>query len=218
MNGYRIQLFRHGITQGNIDGRYIGITDLPLCDKGISELDEKTEKFFYPQPDRIYTSPLKRCVGTAAVLYPERSARLVTELREMNFGDFENKKAVELMNREDYKQFLKGGLDNPPPNGESLRKVVERSFEGIDFIIEDMMKNGYRTASVITHGGIIMNLLSCFGLPKKNPLEFNCDFGEGFEIFVTAQLWQTAHAFEIMGRIPYSREDPDSSEIYNEED
>ena len=48
-----------------------------------------------------------------------------------------------------------------------------------------------------------MNILSCFGLPKFSPNDFACDFGEGFSVLVTAQMWQQSNAFEILGRLPY---------------
>ena len=30
MKNYTIYLIRHGITEGNLEGKYIGLTDLPL--------------------------------------------------------------------------------------------------------------------------------------------------------------------------------------------
>lgn len=213
MTGYRIHFIRHALTEANEEGRYVGISESPVSDKGKRELALKKEKFVYPPVDKVYVSPLKRCISTAAFLYPEGYARVVPELREMNFGDFENKLAKDIMHTPEYKQFLKGGLDNPPPNGESMRKVVGRCYEGIQFIIEDMMRNGYHSAAVVTHGGIIMNMMSCFGLPKYSPNDFACDFGEGFSVLVTAQLWQTAGAFEILGGLPYEyNEEPDDDE------
>lgn len=203
MTGYRIHFIRHALTVANEEGRYVGITESPVSEKGKRELALKKEQFIYPPVDKVYVSPLKRCISTAAFLYPEGYARVLPELREMNFGDFEGKLAKDIMHTPEYKQFLKGGLDNPPPNGESMRKVVERCYEGIEFIVEDMMKNGYHSAAVVTHGGIIMNMMSCFGLPKYSPNDFACDFGEGFSVLVTAQLWQTANAFEILGGLPY---------------
>ena len=34
MKNYRLYLIRHGITSGNLEGKYIGTTDLPLCEEG----------------------------------------------------------------------------------------------------------------------------------------------------------------------------------------
>lgn len=210
LTGYRIHFIRHALTEANEEGRYIGITDSPVSKKGKLELAEKKQNYIYPEVDKVYVSPLKRCIATAAFIYPEGYARVVPEIREMNFGDFEGKLLVDIKDTPEYKQFIKGGLDNPAPNGESLRKVIERCYEGISFIIEDMMKNGYHSAAVVTHGGIIMNMLSCFGMPKYNPNEFACDFGEGFTVLATAQFWQSSGCFEILGMCPYEKEDDEA--------
>lgn len=206
MKGYRIHFIRHAICEANEEGRYVGITESPVSANGRKELAEKAERYVYPEVDKVYVSPLRRCIATAAFLYPEGYARVVPELREMNFGEFEGRLLSDIKDTPEYKAFIKGGLDNPPPGGESLRHVVQRCFEGLDFIVNDMMKNGYSSAAVVTHGGIIMNMMSCFGLPKYSPNDFACDFGEGFTVLVTAQMWQQSGAFEILGALPYSRE------------
>ncbi|MBR5121692.1 MAG: histidine phosphatase family protein [Oscillospiraceae bacterium] len=212
MTGLRIHFIRHGITEANEQGVYVGLSESPISALGKKELEKKTDDFIYPEVDKVYVSPLKRCIATASFIYPHGYARVVPELREMNFGDFEGKKATELQGRPDYMQFLKGGLDNPPPNGESLRSVTERCIEAVQFIVEDAMKNGYKSVAVVTHGGIIMNIMGCFGLPKMSPSEFACDFGEGFSVMVSAQLWQLSNAFEILGRLPYEKYQEGDSE------
>ncbi len=205
MKGYRIHFIRHALCEANEEGRYVGITESPVSANGRRELSEKASRYVYPEVDKVYVSPLKRCIATAAFLYPEGYARVVPELREMNFGDFEGRLLTDIRDTPEYKAFMKGGLDNPPPNGESLRHVVQRCFEGLDFIVNDMMKNGYGSAAVVTHGGIIMNMMSCFGLPKYSPNDFACDFGEGYTVLVTAQMWQQSGAFEILGALPYEK-------------
>lgn len=207
MKGYRIQFIRHGMTSANLDGKYIGKTDEPLCSEGVAELFKKLEERVYPPVQKVYTSPLKRCTSTAGILHPETFAVAVEELAEMDFGDFEGKKAVDLMDTDEYRQFLKGGLDNPAPHGESMRSVIERCYTAISFIVQDMMNEGLTNCAVVTHGGIIMNMLSCFGMPKMRPMDFPCDFGEGYEVLVTADMWMRSHAFEIMGKYPYYPED-----------
>ena len=213
MKGYRIAFIRHGITEANEDGRYIGTTDLPLSSAGAQELFDKLEKLDYPNPQKVYVSPLKRCKQTASIIYPNCYTVELPELREMDFGKFENKKAEELMDTPEYKEYIKGGLDNPPPGGESAREMVNRCYEAIKIIISDMMYEGMTSAAVVTHGGIIMNMLSCFGLPKRRPMDYACDFGEGFEVLVTASMWQRSEAFEILGRYP----DRDPDEYYGED-
>lgn len=224
MTGYRLKIIRHGITQGNLDGKYIGVTDLPLCYEGVEELYSKLEENDYGSVQKVFISPLKRCRETAAILYPEAVVVEIPELIEMNFGDFENKKAEVIMNTPEYKKFLKGGLDNPPPNGESMRTVVERCVAAMEKIVSSMIQEGMTNCAVITHGGIIMNMLSCFGIPKYNPNDLSCDFGEGFEVMISAAMWQRSTAFEILGRFPYVYDDAeplDEDEInsfyYNDE-
>lgn len=202
MKGYRIAFIRHGMTQANLDGRYIGTTDLPLCREGADQLYEKIEKYDYPSVQKVYTSPLKRCKQTMSILQPNRLVAEMPELREMDFGKFENKTADELMNDPDYEQFIKGGLDNPPPNGESTREVINRCYEALNIIISDMMYEGLTNVAVCTHGGLIMNMLAGFGVPKRKPMDYACDFGEGFEVMVTASMWQRSNAFEVIGTYP----------------
>lgn len=215
MKGYRLALVRHGITQANTEGRYIGITDVPLSQKGVMDLYKKTDKSEYPSVQKVYTSPLKRCTQTADILFPNRYTAELGLLAEMNFGDFEEKTAEELLENPAYKKFLEGGLDNPPPNGESARDVMNRCYEAMQIIISDMMYEGLTNCAVVTHGGIIMNMLSCFGVPKLKPADYQCDFGEGFEIIITADMWQRSGAFEILGRYPPKPEIFEQEDDYN---
>ena len=57
MKNYHISLFRHGRTDANERGQYIGTTDFPLNDRGRSELLDKTDRYVYPKVQRVYTSP-----------------------------------------------------------------------------------------------------------------------------------------------------------------
>lgn len=215
MKGYRISLIRHGMTSANEKGVYIGKTDVPLSDKGAAELAAKMDEFDYPTVHRVYSSPLRRCTETAEILFPDTQMCIVEDLRELDMGAFENKSVSELINREDYKKWLQGGKDNRPPGGESLEELTARTFKALHEIITDMMNEGLTHCAVITHGGIISNMMSCFGIPKYDPKELNAPAGEGFEIIVTAQMWLTSQAFEILGLVPYNKIESDS---FGEED
>ncbi|MCD7730810.1 MAG: histidine phosphatase family protein [Oscillospiraceae bacterium] len=202
MQSYKITFLRHGRTEANENGVYIGKTDLPLSDKGRAELEEIHDLHTYPKVERVYSSPLIRALQSAEILFPDREIVVCDEMAEMDFGVFEGLSAAELLELDSYKKWIKGGLDNPPPNGESLRHMIERNLSGLNLIIMDMMKEGIFNAGVITHSGIIMNTLACFGLPKMKPMEFACEPGEGWKINVSAMLWQNGGTFEIVGRVP----------------
>lgn len=202
MKGYRISMLRHGRTKGNDQGLYIGKTDLPLTEEGKDELRALYATYEYPRVHRVYSSPLERAVQSAEILFPDTDITIAEDLREMDFGVFEGLPAEELVNLDSYRKWLKGGLDNPAPNGESMREVMVRCYSAMNAIIMDMMKDGITHAGIMTHSGILMNTLSCFGLPKMKPMEFNCRMGFGYEIMVTANMWQNGNTFEILGRIP----------------
>lgn len=205
MKGYRISVIRHGMTEANEKGIYIGTTDMPLSQKGASQLCAKMDEFDYPVVHRVYSSPLKRCTETAEILFPSTEMCIVDDLKELDLGSFENKSVDELIDRDDYKAWLKGGKDTRPPGGESLEEMTARTFKALHEIIMDMMNDGLTHCAMITHGGVISNMLSCFGLPKYDPNQLKTAPGEGFDIIITAQMWLNSQAFEILGIVPYDK-------------
>ena len=126
-----------------------------------------------------------------------------SNLIEMDFGDFEGKTADELVKQDAFLQWLKGGADCRPPKGESLEEVQLRIFKALREIIRDMMNTDILHAAVITHAGILSNLIAGFGLPKIDPKELRPAPGEGYDVLVTASLWQRSGAFEVLGMTPY---------------
>ena len=69
MRTLKIHLIRHGATDANILGQYIGSkTDMPLSPEGLNELRLLKENMEYPEIEHLYLSPLLRCKQTGAVL------------------------------------------------------------------------------------------------------------------------------------------------------
>ena len=87
----KVYLIRHGSTQGNLSGRYIGKTDEGLCGEGAEMLIKRQEKGAYPEADAVFASPLKRCMQTAGIIFPGKEVTAIPELSECDFGIFENK-------------------------------------------------------------------------------------------------------------------------------
>lgn len=201
MKNYYLYLIRHGLTQGNLDGKYIGQTDLSLCPEGEKTIRELVDAEIYPEVGKVYSSPLARCLETAELIYPEHKLMIVDEISEMNFGEFEGKTQAQLRDLREYTEWLRGGPDACPPNGERFEEFSLRCIEGLDTIFNDMIRREVTRAACITHGGVITNLLSGFGLPKGKPADFMCGPGEGFEIILSTFLWQKGPAFEISGRL-----------------
>lgn len=210
MKNYHIFLLRHGRTDANERGQYIGTTDFPLNDRGRSELLDKLDSFVYPRVERVYTSPLLRCTETAELLFPNRETVIAEEFRELHFGIFEGKTAEELIDDKEYMAWIRGGMDAKPPEGESVAELCIRTYQGLYRILLEMMKEDMTHIALITHGGVIANALACFGLPKLDPKQIRIEPGEGYEIQINPQMWQQAQAFEILGTVPFLPEETDT--------
>lgn len=115
MKGYRISILRHGRTEANEKGIYIGKTDLPLSEAGKAQLKELYETHEYPKVQKVYTSPLERAVQSAEILFPDRELTEVDDLREMDFGIFEGLKLRILLILTATRNGSKAALTIPHP-------------------------------------------------------------------------------------------------------
>ncbi len=207
MKSYKLHLIRHGMTDGNLQGRYIGVTDVPVCPEGLQQLDELSQSMDYPYVERVYTSPLTRCLTTAARLFPGTDLVMMPKLRECDFGAFEGKTPQELQDDGTYQAWIQDSLHNAPPDGESGLDFLQRLVQALSDIFEDMMANGFYEAAAVTHGGVIMSLLSSMGLPRYPYNQWMCDYGRGYTILLTPQMWMRDRAFEIYDIVPLPLEE-----------
>lgn len=204
MRGYRLHLIRHGLTEGNLKGLYIGSgTDTPLCQEGIQRLEELRENFVYPWPEKLYVSPLKRTVSTAQIIYPDHDYTLVSDLRECNFGEFEGKTFDELMNRdENFVKWLDPESGYQPKGGEGSADFAQRCVMALNEIFTDMMKNGIHEAAAVTHGGVIAMMLTILAFPRKPTHEWTSDNGCGFTVYTTPEMWTRDRIVEVLEILP----------------
>lgn len=118
----QIVFIRHSMTAGNLERRYIGCrTDEPLCEAGISLAQQKTAEIrqTFPMPEVVLTSPMRRCVQTAEILFPDTPREIVYGLQECDFGDFEGKNYAELSGDPAYQAWIDSGGTLAFPSGES---------------------------------------------------------------------------------------------------
>jgi len=169
----KLIFIRHGKTAGNLEKRYIGRTDEPLCHEGISEISARK----YPQADIIVSSSMKRCVQTAEIIYPNRKIICAPKLRETDFGDFEGKNYSELSDSADYRSWIEGGANSAPPSGESRADFCRRCCE--EFIRITSEYRGKAVAFVV-HGGTIMAIAEEFAFPKKSFYDYQVKNGGGY--------------------------------------
>ena len=167
-------LIRHGKTRGNLDGRYIGCrSDEGLCPEGIEELNQGK----YPAAGRVYSSPMRRCLETAEILYPTIKAEIIPDFRECDFGEFEYKNYEELNGHADYQAWIDSGGELPFPDGESRADFAARSLAAFQSIRRDAGNEDY---ALIVHGGTIMSIMEAMAQPRGSYYDFQVKNGYGY--------------------------------------
>ena len=89
-------LIRHLKTPGNEKRQYIGSTDEELSEQEVMNFKQKYKIDSYPQVQQVIVSPMKRCIQTAELIYPEVQIQQESLLKECDFGIFEGKTYEEL--------------------------------------------------------------------------------------------------------------------------
>ncbi len=205
MKTYKIHLLRHGMTEGNREGRYIGRTDLPLSPEGLAHLLALKEKYDYPEAVRFYTSPLARCRQTLQVLYPHCEPTVVRGLAECDFGAFENKSLRELKGDERFLQWMEG-TTTEIPDGECAEDFRARVCEAFEGIVNELIFAGDTEAVICTHGGVITMLMQLYALPRLDPKECLAAAGQGFTLRVTPSVWMNEPLAEALCIIPWEKQ------------
>lgn len=179
-------LIRHGLTEGNKKKRYIGRTDEPLCPEGMKQLREVS----YPVLNNIFISPMRRCVQTARILYPQARLHIIDDFRECDFGEFENKNYLELKENEKYQRWIDSGGTLPFPDGESPEEFKRRTLLGFQRVISCCMRSQHDKAALVVHGGTIMNILEAYGIPEKPFYDWHVENGGGYRVMLDPYLWK----------------------------
>ena len=203
MKSYYIYLLRHGLTEGNALGKYIGHTDESLSQEGIAQIERMKKDYDYPSAPIVFSSPLKRCLETAKLIYPACEPIELEGLIECNFGEFEDKTAAELEEHPVFPDWIAGKQGVAPPFGESNEEFAKRIAETFVKMVDGLLKTGTRKCAVITHSGVLSALLSFFGLPEAPMHEWTVPGGCGYEIRITPSLWSQARKVEVTAQIPY---------------
>lgn len=148
-----VYLIRHGETQGNAEKRYIGSrTDEVLSEVGRCKLTKWQDTDL-----KVYSSPMRRCMQTAELLFGETNIITVDNLREIDFGDFEGGNYKELSANPDYQKWIDSCGEMPFPNGEARADFINRSFEAF---LEIMKNETSDRIAIVCHGGNIMSVMS----------------------------------------------------------
>ena len=208
---FKLHLIRHGLTQGNLDGRYIGSgTDLPLCEEGRAQLAQLKARFAYPAAEVVFTSPLLRATQTAELLYPGVRTLPLQDLREMAFGVFENRPITELAADPAFAAWMDPASQTVPEGAESREAFARRTDGMLMKLFEFMIKSQIHEAACVTHGGVILNMMARHVLPQHRPEDWMTDPGCGYSLRLDTAMWMRDHLAEAYDVVPlgYLDEEP----------
>lgn len=208
MKYYKLHLIRHGLTAGNLQGLYIGSgTDLPLCDEGRAQLQELKAQFRYPDVPLVFTSPMLRATQTAELLFPGARQIELQDLREMAFGKFEGRPLTELVKDPEFAQWMDPTSRTVPAGAEGRQAFFERTSGMLMKMFEYLLRTHTEEAACVTHGGVIMSMLSQRALPSRHPEQWMADPGCGYTVQTDVQLWMRDRLVEAIDIVPFGYAD-----------
>ena len=172
----RCYLIRHGMTAGNTKRCFNGCrTDESLTSEGREALKAAEG---VPEGAVLFSSPMKRALETAGIMFPGRDPVIIDDFREMDFGVFEGKNHRMLDGDPDYQAWLDSGGAVRIPGGECIADVVRRGMKALNLAVSVARERDADTICIVAHGGLIMAVMSA--LTGEDAMAFNPPNGAGF--------------------------------------
>jgi probable phosphoglycerate mutase len=159
-----IVLVRHGESTANRDRTLTGQTDPDLTARGRSQA-RRASRYINGRfaVDRLYSSPLKRAVNTAAPIAARARVPLVTDtlLVEADFGSWEGMSGRDLSAELGWEDYVKDPFHYRFPGGESPQDVKKRMRLFREKLLAD---RDWRGTVVVSHyTPIVFFLLGVLG-------------------------------------------------------
>jgi len=150
----------------------LGRTDPPLSEAGRREAHEKLSGL---EVELVYSSPLRRCLETAAAI--DAPLRVLDELAEISLGDWDGLSwgEVERLHPELAARKAADWFGVTPPHGEDWRVFVARITQAADMILR-----GPLPAAIIGH--VAANAVIVQHLTGAGPASFNQRYCETIEL------------------------------------
>jgi len=169
--GRRARFFvvRHGEASGNMQMRYLGVSDEPLTDRGKFQASQVAAAFAQLSIARVASSPLRRAAETAARIQEACGAglELDSRLAEGSFGRWEKRTRTEVLELGAEEAALLSRWESDPscapPGGESIESIQRRVIGALEELTDR-----YPGSSIVlvSHVGPIKALLAAvLGIP-----------------------------------------------------
>jgi len=180
----KLILLRHGQSQWNLENRFTGWKNVPLTEKGEIEAKKAGEliKKHKIHIDKVFSSVLKRANMTAEIAIKQaklinllKNDKLVMtcsdKLNERDYGDLVGLNKQETADKfgKDQVHIWRRSFDTPPPNGESLKDVVERVSPYFHEKIKPSLENG-ENILIAAHGNSLRAMMIELGMYKSEEI------------------------------------------------
>jgi len=180
----KLFLLRHLKSQWNLENRFTGWTDIPLCKEGIESAKEVAEKIASLDIDKVYTSPLIRNKETVSLILRnlgKENLPIVVDkaLDERNYGKFQglDKDEVKKQYGDQQVRLWRRSWDQAPPEGESLEDVFERVIPFFQKHIEKDLKKGKNILIVSSHNALRALIKYLENISEKDIIEVELETG-----------------------------------------
>lgn len=185
-----IVMIRHFRTPGNGEKRYIGRTDEPLAEIPGLELIIRERQHSCQDVEQVIASPMKRCIQTAAHIFPGKTPVLCEKLKECDFGLFEGKNYDELKADPAYLKWLDSRGTLPFPEGEDHELFKKRCVEGFCENVDRLLTENVKKAAMVVHGGTIMAVLSSIDEQNREFYHWQPENGGGYRVILDEEAWR----------------------------
>ena len=180
----KLVLLRHGQSQWNLENRFTGWKDVPLTEKGINEANNAGHllKKHNIKIDKVFSSVLERANKTAEISM--KTANMTNlfhngnliytrdlNLNERDYGDLVGLNKSETAEKFGKEQvhIWRRSYDTPPPNGESLKDVVDRVSPYFKREIEPHLSKN-KNILIAAHGNSLRAIMIKVGLYKPGEI------------------------------------------------
>lgn len=173
----KLYIIRHAESQWNPIGRYQGLLDPELSDRGLQQAERLGEHFRAIDLDAIYSSPLKRTMQTAFQVARRKELEVIKEerVREIDHGVWSGLLVQEVQERfpEQFRQWLEEPHMVSFEGGESLRDVHLR----VSSFIEEIRRRHWGQSVAIVSHTVPIRAMYCalLGIDLSKFWSFGCD-------------------------------------------
>ena len=167
----KFYLVRHGETEWNKLGKFQGLTDVSLNERGLAQARDSARAALSWDYDALYASSLTRTMQVAEEIRKVTGVPMVTDpgLRELSLGDLEGVTGAEMRAGWPwvYEAWRKNPADVVMPNGESLAQLQKRAWQ---IILEIERSHSDESGVVVVSHNFTIRTIICaiLDIPLRN--------------------------------------------------